>query len=114
MIFGGYTSENFGTFLDTAESVELGGDGACTGPQTPLPFGVDQNVGLVTTDGNILSCGGSTCFPDACPCVVYNRETDAWDDYFTNMRYARSGGSSSVRLTDGRYFIIGETGDDPA
>ena len=68
----------------------------------------------VTTDGNILSCGGSTCFPDACPCVVYNRETDAWDDYFTNMRYARSGGSSSVRLTDGRYFIIGETGDDPA
>ena len=76
MIFGGYTSENFGTFLDSAESVDLGGDGACTGPQTPLPFefGTDQNMGLVDSDGNVLSCGGQLA-PDRGGCVVYNKET---------------------------------------
>ena len=114
MIFGGYTSENFGTFLDSAESVDLGGDGACTGPQTPLPFefGTDQNMGLVDSDGNVLSCGGQLA-PDRGGCVVYNKETDAWEDG-PNMRYERGAGAKSVRLTDGRYFIIGNTGSDPA
>merc|ERR1712117_985150 len=77
-------------------------------------YGVDGNIGLVTSDGRILSCGGSTCFPDACNCVVYNKTTDAWTDYFTNMRYGRTCCTASVRLTDGRYFIIGMSGDDPA
>ena len=53
MAIGGYTSENFGTFLNDVESVELGGDGSCTGPLTPMnyQYGVDGNIGLVTSDG---------------------------------------------------------------
>ncbi len=112
MIYGGYTSEDFGVFLDTAESVELGGDGACTLPLPPLPYGTDQNIGVVDSQGRALSCGGQIN-PDAGHCYVYNKETDAWEDG-PNMRYARSAGAKSVKLTDGRYFVIGETGSDSA
>ncbi len=98
--------------MDTAETVELGGDGTCTGPITPLPYGTDQNIGLVDSDGNIVSCGGQLT-PDQGHCYIYNQETAVWEDG-PNMRYARGAGAKSVKLTDGRYFIIGETGDDPA
>ena len=86
---GGYTSENFGTKLNAVESVELGGDGTCTGPMTPMnyQYGVDQNVGLVTSDGGILSCGGA-CSLEPCNCVVYNKTTDAWTGgYFHTRRF---------------------------
>ena len=113
MTFGGYSSENFGTFFDYAETVLLDGDGStCTGPMTPLPFYNDQNIGLVDSNGNILSCGGQFS-SDRGHCIVYNKETDTWEDG-PNMRYPRGAGGKAARLSDGRYFIIGATGSDPA
>ena len=88
---GGYTAENFGTYLNAEESVELGGDGTCTGPIAPMnyQYGVDQNVGLVTSDGRILSCGGNPCNLEPCPCEVYNKTTDAWTGGYFHIRRLR-------------------------
>ena len=100
---GGYTSENFGTYLNAVESVELGGDGTCSRPIAPMnyQYGVDQNVGLVTSDGRILSCGGNPCNLEPCPCVVYNKTTDAWTGGYFHIRRLRLQGDQPNKREGG-------------
>ncbi len=69
LAIGGY---NY-SYLANVESVDLGG-GDCTLDLPPLPFGNEQNIGLVNSDGDVMSCGGTmTPRPREDMCLVYNR-----------------------------------------
>ncbi len=100
-IMGGTSS--IGTF-SSVETVDLREDASCTVEEESLPEAIYANIGVVDRDGNPMSCGGT--LEDPSQCIMYNMELDEWVDG-PSMNYERDLGGTSVRLSDGRYFVIG-------
>ncbi len=101
MIIGGYA----GDYLSSVETVDLREDSSCSTQQTDLPYYNAYNIGMRDQDGNPMSCGGNQ-LDYASGCLVYIKELDQWEEG-PSMNFLRDMGSTSVRLSDGRYFVIG-------
>ncbi len=102
---GGYVGRDSYSRPDrSVETVDLRTDPACTLPQTNLPDENYFNFGIVDRDGNPMSCGGQVADPSSC--LLFSKELDQWVEG-PRMNYARNDGGTSVRLSDGRYFVIG-------
>ena len=101
LIIGGYA----GDYLSSVETVDLREDFSCSTQQTDLPYYNAYNIGMSDQDGNPMSCGGNQLDYDS-GCLVYIKELDQWEEG-PSMNFLRDMGSTSVRLSDGRYFVIG-------
>ncbi len=42
-------------------------------------------------------------------CLTYNTETGDWDDEGVRMNFGRGTGPDSIRLSDGRFFVTGDS-----
>ncbi len=100
-IMGGTSS--VGTYIRSVETLDLREDASCTVEEASLPVATYANFGVVDRDGNPMSC---VTVEDPSQCILYNMELDEWVDG-PSMNYERNLGGTSVRLSDGRYFIIG-------
>ncbi len=95
-----------GSQLDNVEVVSLDGSLDC-GFQADLPFPNEELVAVVDSEGQPMACGGQLA-TDKTSCLVYDASAGIWRDG-PNMLNPRSFGPDSVRLSDGRYWITGDS-----
>ncbi len=95
-----------GRQLDNVEVVSLDGSLDC-GFQPDLPFPNEELVAVVNSEGRPMACGGQLA-ADKTSCLVYDVDAGIWRDG-PNMLNPRSFGPDSVRLSDGRYWITGDS-----
>ncbi len=95
-----------GSQLDNVEVVSLDGSLDC-GFQADLSFPNEELVAVVNSEGRPVACGGQLA-ADKTSCLVYDAGAGVWRDG-PNMLNPRSFGPDSVRLSDGRYWITGDS-----
>ncbi len=95
-----------GSQLDNVEVVSLDGSLKC-GFQADLPFPNEELVAVVNSEGQPMACGGQLA-TDRTSCLVYDAGAGVWREG-PNMLNPRSFGPDLVRLSDGRYWITGDS-----
>ncbi len=106
MLIGGLSGT---AYQSTVETVDIGGTSglqSCSTNQKPLPQANGYPVGILDGAGYPLACGGMN-IPDPAQCNLYTNEFNIWVDEGPVMTYPRDDGGTSVRLSDGRFLVIG-------
>ncbi len=93
-----------GSRLDDVEVISLGDILACS-HIADLPIPNHDIIAVIDSHGRPLACGGRHSDPDEC--LVYKADINLWT-HGPTMKFSRSYGPNSIRLSDGRYWISGD------